>query len=234
MTATDPARKLAAILKRQRSAQPENAEGPACSPCCGEEPAVHQMLLSFLAWETGVHRAAPALKKLLSGIVDMNELRVCHPDELASMLGERYPRALERCARLRSALNDLYRREHAVTLAPLEALPKRDARAYLESLEGMPHYVAARVLLVSLGGHAVPLDERTHAALAAAKAVPSDLPLEDASSWLERHVRAEDAACAHALLEAWVAENPAKPAKRQGDAAGRAGRPRGKRGVKPA
>src|SRR5690349_9289810 len=54
-------------------------------------------------------RPRRAVRKLLTGVVDMNELRVCHPDELASLLGERYPRGLERCARLRSALNDLYR-----------------------------------------------------------------------------------------------------------------------------
>ncbi|MCC6660960.1 MAG: hypothetical protein IT437_08745 [Phycisphaerales bacterium] len=237
MTATDPARKLSALLKRLRAAGTE----PVCEPArceAGEEPAVHELLLSFLAWEAGLHRAGPAVRKLVSGIVDMNELRVCHPDELASSLGERYPRGLERCARLRSALNDLYRREHAVTLAPLEPMPKRDARAYLESLEGMTPYVAARILLVSLGGHAMPLDERTHSALLAARAVPADLSLVDAGSWLERHVRAGDALAAHVLLEGWVTEAAARPPDKKRPGADAAGRvtprgARGKRGVRP-
>lgn len=233
MSGPDPAKRLATLLKRLRGAHAEGAEERwAADLEAREEPAVVQMLFSFLAWEAGTARAAGAIRKLLASVVDVNELRVCLPDELARVIGERYPRALERCARMRSALNDLYRREHAVTLRGLEAMPKRDARAVLASLEGTPGYVADRVVLLSLGGHAFPLDERTRAALAEAGGLPEGLSVDDGGSWLERQFRAGEAAPAHLLIEAWLNE-PAKGAKRSKGGEERTPRVRTKRAARP-
>ncbi len=149
-------------------------------------------------------------------------MRVALVDELAGMIGERYPRAVERAARLRSALNDLYKREHGVCLTRVAEMPKRDARVYLESLEGTPSFVSARMLLLSLNGHAFPLDDRMHKALSEEGAVPQDLGLADASGWLERQFRAGEAAEAYLLLEAWMndrplAKAPKPPARRSPD-----------------
>src|SRR5262249_53707688 len=135
-------------------------------------------------------------------------------DELAGIIGDRYPRALERASRLRSTLNEIYRREHAVTLGPAAALPKREARQYLESLEGMPPYVAARMVLLARNGHAFPLHHRLHQALRDEDAVPGDLTTPDASGWLERQFRAGEAAPAYLLIEAWSTDLSAKAAKK--------------------
>ncbi len=232
MSTSDPAKKLATLLHRLRSRHAgctlQSLEAP---PNPGGDAIVEQLLLAFLAWESCGTRAAASLKRLHSVVVDYNELRVCLPDEIAEACGDRDPRALERGARMKAALNDLYRREHGVTLAPLAALPKRDARLYLESLEGVPSYVAARVLLVSLGGHAFPVDVRIHAALCGAGGLPEGLDPEGAGAWLERHFRAGEAGEAFALVEAWVGETAttkerrtatraraARPSKRQGKA----------------
>ena len=166
-------------------------------------------------------------------------MRVCLADELAGMIGERYPKAVERCARLRSALNELYRREHAVTLARAAGLGKREAREYLDSLEGMPPFVSARVALLALGGHAFPLDERIHQVLLEEGAVPADLRLPDAAGWLERQLRAGEALPAYLTLETWLNDRPppkpAKPAKKGragGERARVAGKPTSKRAGK--
>ncbi len=209
MTAPDPAKKLASLLRRLRTSHgPQTPDTFEAEKAHGHDPQVLHLLAAFLTWEAGASRAAAALKRLLSAVVDYNELRVCLPDELAHIMGERYPRAVERAARIRSALNDLYRREHAVTLAPLENMPKRDTRMFLMSLEGLPPFVAARVVLLCFGGHAFPLDERMHAALIDEEAVPPDLKLEDAGSWLERQFRAGEIAPDYLLLEAWLADRP--------------------------
>lgn len=217
MTAPDPAKKLHALLKKLHATY---GEEPADKTLEGRPPEVDalvwQFVFSFLAWEAGVARATTATKRLHTSVVDYNEMRVCLADELASVLGDRYPRALERASRLRSALNDLYRREHAVTLAGALAMPKREARVYIEALEGTPSYVAARMLLLALGGHAFPLDERIHLTLLEEEAIPPDLSLAEAESWLERQFRAGEAASAYLVLEAWLNERPAPkpPAKK--------------------
>lgn len=211
MTAADPTRKLTSTLKRLRTAYGALEREEWLAPLEPvEDPMVMQLLFSFLAWEAGTARAAHAIKKLLSSVVDINELRVCLPDETAGMLGERYPRAVERCVRLRTALNELYKREHAVTLKTVADLPKRDARTYLGSLEGMPGYVTGRMLLLALGGHAFPLDERMREALAGEGCLPGDLSMDEASAWLERQFRAGEAAPAYLLIEAWLNDDGGK------------------------
>lgn len=210
MSAPDPAKKLQALLKRLRATYGETIEDAALEGRPPEiDPLLWQLVFSFLSWESSVARAAAVSKRLHAAVVDYNEMRVCLADELATILGERYPRGLERASRLRSALNDLYRREHTVTLATAASLPKREARVYLESLEGAPGYVASRLLLLSLGGHAFPVDERIYLTLLEEEAAPADLSLTDASGWLERQFRAGEAAPAYLVLEAWLNERPA-------------------------
>lgn len=223
MTAPDPARKLTAILRRTRSDQPPYA--PPAAPD-GHDPMVVEFIHSFLVWEAGAARAEVALKRLLHAVVDYNELRVCLADELAVILGERYPRAQERAARLRAALNDVYRREHAVTFQPLLVMPKRDARIYLNALDGVPPFVAARMTLLTLGGHAFPVDERLLAALKEEQAVPADVTPESAESWLERQFRSGEAAGAYLALESWMNEKTVRRAATERPARRPAPRPR--------
>lgn len=207
VSSQDPAKKLSALLKSLRARYGESAADQALEGCPAEsDPLLWQLVYGFMLWESSATRAVPANKKLHASVVDYNELRVCLPEELAGMIGDRYPRAPERVTRLRSTLNDLYRKEHAVSIAKLVDASKRDARLVLESLEGMPHFVAARLMLLALGGHAFPIDDRIHQALVSEGAAPEDL--DEASSWLERQFRVGEAAPAYALIEAWMNDRP--------------------------
>jgi hypothetical protein len=225
LTAPDPAKKLAGLLKRLRaehaSELPAAAAGVPCADAAcegcpeGHDRLLWQLIYAFLVWEASTSKAAAATRRLHAAVVDYNEMRVCLADELMGIIGERYPRAQERVQRLRASLNDLYRREHAVTLAKAAELPKRDGRAYMESLEGMPRFVAARMSLLAFGGHAFPLDERLHQALLEEGALPAELSVDDASGWMERHFRAGEAAEPYLLLELWMNDRPAaRPARR--------------------
>jgi hypothetical protein len=224
VSAPDPAKKLSALLKRLRSTYGEAVSDPWMEGCPeGADPLLWHLIFCFLAWESTTSRAVAANKRLHTSVVDYNELRVCLPDELVAMIGDRYPRARERVTRLRSALNDLYRREHAVSLAKLVDMPKRDARQVLDSLEGTPAFVSARMMLLSLGGHSFPMDERIHQALVAEDAAPADI--EEAAGWLERQFRVGEAAPAYTLIEAWLNDRPLPKAptrtgKRSGTAKG--------------
>lgn len=157
-------------------------------------------VFAYLLWEAEQADAERALKRIASAVVDFNELRVCLPEEIVGMVGVRYPRASERAALLKSGLHDVFLREHAVTFDGLKEKPKRTVRQYLESLESIPPFVAARMMVVGFRGHAAPLDERLLGRLIDAEVFDEGVALEAAISALERHVKAEDAAETHLLL----------------------------------
>ncbi len=221
MSEAEPAQKFAALLEGVLAEHPDadpSTEADRGTPTA--ESVMQEFLRAFLTWEASPVKAEAALKRLHHGVVDYNELRVCLNDELAQMLGERYPMARERAHRLRAALNELYRREHGVTLEAVLTMPKREARAYIATLEGVPAFVPARVTLLELGGHAFPVDERIRAALAEEGVEVGDT--EALGSWLERQVRGGEARRAYLALESWIerrasAKKPAaddKPARK--------------------
>ncbi|MDX2132636.1 MAG: hypothetical protein SFY69_11355 [Planctomycetota bacterium] len=204
-------RRLASLVKKLRAAAPEPAPADETEVIPGAEGGVQRVIQSLLLWEASSAQARQGLRRLREGFVDVNELRVSMADEIASVLGEKYPLVAERAARLRLVLQDVYRRHCAMTLAPLAQLGKREARAVLEGFEGMPVYAAARVSLLEFGGHGVPCDERLRALLAREGVLDEATGVEAASSWLERQVRAEDSLETHRVLQAWSDEEGAAP-----------------------
>lgn len=202
----DHAKATAALLKKLRSnyTPPETAR---------REP-LEEFLFSFLLWEATASKAEAATKRILASIVDFNELRVCRPPELLALLGKNYPRSEERALRLRASLQDMYLREYEVSLAPALAMHKRDARKYIESISGLPQFVAARLLLTAFEAHAIPVDDRTLHKLIAAEVLEPGSDIAKAAGVLERHIKAEDALSAHALLQAWSEDSSADPTAR--------------------
>lgn len=205
MTTSDPAKVFATLLKKLRAKHECGELTPACAdPALAGAALLEQLIFDFMLWESSTAQAKAAVKRLGESFVDHNELRVAMPHEIAAALGERCPLALDRSLRLRSTLQDLYKREHIVTLAPVAVAAKREARQYLESLDGMPPFVAARLTVFGMGGHAIPADYRLVELLRGAKALPADVGAPaDASAWLEKQVRANEAAASVWALQAW-------------------------------
>ncbi len=173
------------------------------------EPVIEEFVYSFLLWDCTPAKADLAQKRIEAGTVDLNALRVSLAAEVVEILGERYPRCPERSERLCAALNEIYLREHAVSLDRLQDMPKREAKLYLDTVIGTPQYVAARVILRSLGGHAIPVDDRLLELLVMAEVVEAHTPVEKAASFLERHIKSAEGAEAHALLIAWTSDTKA-------------------------
>jgi hypothetical protein len=168
---------------------------------------IDELIYSFLLCNNTAARAEGALHKLREGTVDDNDLRITLTLDLIQIIGERFPKATERLDRVRAALNEIYLREYEVTLKPAREKSKRDARMYLESLEGMLPFVAARVLLLRFGGHAIPLDEQLLELLIGEGVFDDDADILVAQSFLERSIKAADAADAYLRLQAWSEEN---------------------------
>lgn len=205
MSTIDTGKAIDALFKRlggKSGPDPDKARTPA--PREGVDPLVYELVYAFLVWEAGTAHATKAMSVLLDEFVDLNELRICMGDELVGILPKKYPMAEERCERLRAALNQVFAREHALSLAALNETPKREARAYLDSLEGMTPFVAARVSLLALGVHAFPVDDRLAGKLLGAGAGEAGEDAVALSGRLERHFRAGQAEDAYLRLEAWV------------------------------
>ncbi|RMD66823.1 MAG: hypothetical protein D6824_00050 [Planctomycetota bacterium] len=163
----------------------------------------HRLVFSFLLWNATTTHALRGLAKLEKTFVDINDLRIAMIDEIVDTLGKRYPLVQERAMRMRAALNDVFRREHSVDLERLRDLPKREARAWLDSLDGAPQYVAARVALLGLGAHSVPVDDRLAALLCKRCRLSRTPDPEALGAFLEKRIRAADAPVAHSALQAW-------------------------------
>ncbi|GAB5495689.1 MAG: hypothetical protein Phyf2KO_07690 [Phycisphaerales bacterium] len=215
--AVDHAAKLQSLIKRLGTT--DDADAPTCPRflCKPDEsmtdPVCDELIWAYLVWEAGEKRACALASKLCETFVDLNEFRVCLTSELTSFFGQTYPRAAERSDRMRATLNDIYNREHEVNLKSLTTLNKREAKAYLDSLEGIPQYVVNRTFLLGLGGHAFPLDDRLLKFLTAENAIAEDETIDTGASWLERQIRSGDAAPAFIAIEKWAANKRASTSR---------------------
>jgi endonuclease III len=190
------ARKLTTLLRKLK------AQHPTLPP--PEPEPVTQLVLAFLQWDATRKMAQAAYQRLSAALVDNNDLRVSHPNEVVKILGERYPKAAERAGRLLDALQEIFVRERSMTLAALTPMGKKEARAYLDSLPGMTPYVSALLMVACFDGHAVPVDDTLARLLLEAGLVHPEATHEQIVSFLEHHVKAGEALETHHLLQAWA------------------------------
>jgi len=213
MSEHDPSAGLESLVARLAAEHPD-AEAAATTPPppSGADALVHELVYAMLLWDASAALARAALARLQEGFADYNELRVAFPDETAALMPDDMPARGERAERLRAALNHVFRRESGLTLARLADGGKREARAALASLEGVPPFAAARVILFALGGHAVPADARIVRLLAEHGVLEPGTEPADAAGKLERLVKAQDAKRVYALLEAAASAAGPEPA----------------------
>jgi hypothetical protein len=201
-----PATKLAPILKRYGPPDVKvdaKADGKptAKAQSAFDTDPIATLVHSFLLWESNTTAAAQALARLREECVDFNELRVCLPEEIVGMLGSRYPFADERANRLRRSLNDIYRREHRVSFDHAMSMGKREQKTYVENLDGMVPFVAARLLLLHFGQAAIPVDEQLAELFRENKIIAKEVATVDlAHALAKQHHSLEDAARVHAAL----------------------------------
>ena len=174
------------------------------SPPVGGDP-VTQMLLGILSRDVPESKARQALDRLRSMVVDYNELRVIPPIELAEMLGD-YPDVRLKSEDISRSLNKIFMLNHIINLDELKDLSRREARAILERINGLEAYTRARVQLLGLHQHAIPLDEVMWAFARQSAIIDRRCPLDEAQAFLERQISEEDAIEFIALLkrQAWT------------------------------
>jgi hypothetical protein len=196
--ATQCARRLKQLVRSLRAKL-----GKVGRPPAGD--AVTQMILGIFSRDVPESKAREALDRLRALVVDYNELRVVPPIEMSELVGA-LPQARMKCEDLSRALNKIFSHEHEVSLDRLSGAPRKEVVEYLDSIDGLDAYSRARVRLLGLQRHAVPLDEAMWAYSRREQIVDRKCPLEEAQAFLERRIPEGEALEFVALLEkqAWA------------------------------
>lgn len=157
-----------------------------------EEP-LRQLGVAILGPAIAEQRARRAIDRAVGQMVDWNEIRVSTAAQVQEAIGLEGDGVRERCRMLIRSLQAIYNRENQVSLEHLKKLPRREARQYLEELDGLSDYAVASVFLWSLGGHAIPVHEALHQALRDQELVHPEADTKTVQAFLERNVPAADA-----------------------------------------
>ena len=183
----------------------------------GSKPALHefddplkQLMFAVLSEDISLSKAKAAVSRLVSGTIDYNDLRVSTPNELAGMISSDIPQALPRATSLAKILGAIYERENSVTLDALKAGNRKDARAYLGNLAGMTPYALASAMLWIFGDHVIPVDEQMLETLKKEEVIDAETRLEEAQSFLKRHVGAGEARMFTVLVKRHTAQRTAR------------------------
>ena len=196
--ATKCAARLKQLVRSLRTKQGKVGRSPA-----GD--AITQMILGIFSRNVPESKAREALDRLRGLVVDYNELRVVPAIEMTEMVGA-FPDARLKCEDLSRALNKVFAHEHEVTLDRLRGMSKKEAYEYLEGIDGLDAYSRARVRLLGLQQHAVPLDEAMWAYARKEGIIDRRCSLEEAQAFFERRVPEGEALEFFALVEkqAWT------------------------------
>jgi endonuclease III len=164
---------------------------------CKPEPRqpqdpLHALVRGAMSFDVPDARAEEAMKVVGQEFVDLNELRVATELEVQDLLGSRYPEIVRRVMMITQALNNIFEREHTLSLDRLKTISKRDARQFLRELPDVHPFVEAYVMLMAFDGHAVPIDDQTLAYLKAQGIVEENTSLDEAQRFVEHAVKAEE------------------------------------------
>ena len=157
-----------------------------------DEPLL-RLAIGILGVGCSDDEARRALDRAFTTLVDWNEVRVSSAFELHRAAGNALPQGVQRCQQLISALRSIFDRENRMSLDRLKSMGRREARTYLEELKGTDEYSVASVIVWSLGGHAIPVNDRLLEALREGDLIHPSASRAEVQAFLERHVSATDA-----------------------------------------
>ena len=183
---TEYAKRVRQVYERARESVGPRPETEPTDP-------LEQLVLALLSWEATDTNAAKAYRKLTEKTADLNEVRVSSVREITAIIRELIPDSTECARNLSRALIAIFQRENGVNLDSIREKGRREARQYLESLDGVTPYAAAAVQLWSLGGHAIPVDRRLLEALRREGLVDPEATPDVVQAFLERNIAAAEA-----------------------------------------
>jgi endonuclease III len=182
--ATKHAETLKSVLKKlSKEHKPEPKEA--------QEP-LKALVRGAMSYDVPDARAEEAMRAIEKEFVDLNELRVATDLEIQELLGVRYPDIERRVAMITGSLNNIFEREHTLSLDRLKTISKRDARQFLRELPDVHPFVEAYVMLFGFDGHAFPVDDQTIEMLREAGVLEEETTHDETQRFVEHHLKAEE------------------------------------------
>lgn len=161
----------------------------------GDRPEIdplRALVLGVLREDCDDGKAERALAALDAEFVDINELRVATELELSSLIGEDYPRGIDRSLRLREILMSVFDAEGRLSIARVAAMNKKEQRAVLHRIPTMSPFVEGHAALLGFGQAAVPVDERMREYLEGQGVIEPESTLDEVQRFLETNLRSEE------------------------------------------
>ena len=153
------------------------------------QDALKALVRGAMSYDVPDAKADDAMKVIDREFVDLNELRVATELEVQELLGQRYPKIEERVTMITQALNNIFEREHTLSLERLKTISRRDARQFLRELPEIHPFVEGYVMLYAFEGHTFPIDESMLELLRDEEVVEETTTLEDAQKFVEHHLK---------------------------------------------
>jgi len=204
--ATKHAEELKSLLKRLVKDHKPEARQP-------QDP-LKALVRAAMSFDVPDARADEAMKHIEREFVDLNELRVATDLEIQELLGTRYPAIERRVAMITQSLNDIFEREHTLSLDRLKTVSKRDSRQFLRELPDIHPFVEAYVMLFAFDGHAFPMDEETLDYLREQGIVEDGATLDEAQRFVEHQLKAEECHDLFAALRRVVSDEGTRGKKK--------------------
>jgi endonuclease III len=155
------------------------------------QEALKALVRAAMSFDMPDAKADEAMRHIEREFVDLNELRVATDLEIQELLGVRYPAIERRVEMITRSLNNIFEREHTLSLDRLKTVSKRDARQFLRELPEIHPFVEAYVMLFAFDGHAFPIDDEILAYFKEQEVVEDESNLEESQRFVEYHMSAE-------------------------------------------
>ncbi len=126
----------------------------------GNQNIVQALVCGIVGEKFSQSATEAVIKKFAGYFVDLNDMRVARTEEIVELLGVNAVESLGIPATIQNCLAAIFNQYHKVSLDVLKKLGKRQARAALEKIEGLSCFVVDYCMLVSLGGHTIPLTDK--------------------------------------------------------------------------
>jgi endonuclease III len=133
-----------------------------------------------------------AIKNFSEYFVDLNDLRISRTEEIVENLGFPAAQTLGVPATIQSCLQTIFNQHHKLSLDNIKKLGKRQARSMLEKIDGISSFVVDYCMLVSLGGHTIPLTEKMIEYLKRNDLVDANATYEDIAGFLTKQISAKN------------------------------------------
>lgn len=156
------------------------------------ESSTEMLLLGILATNETYDHAREALKTIQTTMVDFNELRVTPVAEISEML-DRHINEPQRAAKdIVIALNWIFSRFDTLDLSYLKEKNKSEISKLFEEIPTCPDHARSAMLLFCYEISVMPLDDLMLKYLISAEALPAEVDLPTAKSFIERQLKAAE------------------------------------------